>query len=130
METFELSGTQILNSMPALVELGKLELPAKTAFSVAKITKKVKSLHETLDSVVSELYKKWAEKDEKGEVKFLDDKGTITIPKDNVPLLQKEYDELLKQVSQFQGQKLSISDFESAKVSPQLFVNLDWLITD
>lgn len=127
---FELTNLQILNSLQGLSELNKLKLPAKTAYAVAKLAKKVGGLHETLSTVINELYQKWAEKDEDGKVKIMDDKGSITIPRENVPSLNKEYEELMKVTNQVSGKKLSIADLGDITLAPEVLMHLDWLLED
>lgn len=122
----KISTAAVLDSLPSLTALSKTKLPAKTAFAVALVMKQLKDIKAIFDPILNQLYKKYADKDEAGEILMIDGKFTIR----NYAEFVKEYNELMATTHQLDGIKvISISELGEINIEPEVLIALHWLIT-
>lgn len=114
--------------------LGKLyhaDLSPKTAYRVKRIGDKVESELKNGRLLHQNLVKKYAEKDEKGEVKLTDGRpGTFTIPDAQKEAFQKEQAELFDIAFMLKWDKLYLEELAETKLSASDLAVLSPLIVD
>lgn len=125
----KLTNKQIQDSIPGLLSLSKVKMPAKAAFIVAKATKKLQEIGETLDGTIKGLWDKYADKNEDGTLKIEDNR--LTFSKDNFPKFQEEVKELMAVENPIDGlRQLTLVELADAEVDPAMLMALDWLIAE
>jgi hypothetical protein len=106
--------------------LGKLasspDLEFKTAYTVSRILAKVKSELDVSDEMYKKLITKHAEVDEA--------KGTYAVKEENLEVWKKEVTEFQETKFTIDKNKIHISSFEKAKLTPAEIMVIDSLIHD
>jgi hypothetical protein len=120
---------EILNKIEALRELSQLILPMKTSWNITKNIKKFEASIRTYSECEYELVKRYAIKDENGNVKF-DDKGQPKFPPNNLEKYYKERQELLDCEDTLDILNIKLSDLENVDIKPATLMNLDFMIVD
>lgn len=104
-----MTNIEILNLFDGLKELqdSKVPLNIKTSFILAKNNKIISELANLITDKQFEIYKKYGTSN---------DDGTITVPKENVPQLQHDVDELMNIDNNIDLTKINLNDLEDVKI--------------
>ena len=103
-----MTNKEILKVVKGLDDLSqlKLALNIKTSYNLARIKSILTPVVDTIQEKQMELYRKYGEETD----------GTITVPKEKVPHLEAELDELLDIENKVQLMKLKLEDFGDAEI--------------
>lgn len=112
----------IINSVDPLKEFITFPLKAKVAYQVARLVREIEKEYNLFQERRRETIRKFADKDENGEVK-IDDNGQIHVAKENVAVFTKEINELLESKIELNIEKVRLDDL-NCDVSPQMMINL------
>lgn len=128
------------NPAPALHHLlGQHEMPIRQSFLIGKIAKAVFEELEQYQKSYTDLYEKYAEKDDQGKARIIDaegkqvaegQSGRYDVSKEKQPEVQKELAELLATEVTIPGQQVKVSELQGVKIAPAYMMALDWLIGD
>ena len=118
---------QLINSSDALRNLSQKQLKARSAYTVAKLIKAADTEMTNFNDVRVDLVKKYAEKDENGEL-ILDENQNIKVPPENIEKFNIELQELLKTTIEINANKISIDDLEDIQFTPTEMAQLDEFI--
>ncbi len=103
----------------AFKEINKLTLPGKVAFAIARIQRAVGQELETFYSSRVEAVKKYADKDENGEL-VVDEKGNIHVADELVEKCNKEIAEILEQEVELNANFLKPEWFDEIDMTPEV----------
>lgn len=103
----------------AFAELDKITLTGKVAFAVARLKKAVQQELETFYASRLEVAKRYADRDEKGEIK-VDENGNIHIPEDKMEECNKELTEVLQEEVELNANYLKAEWFENIELPTKL----------
>lgn len=103
----------------AFKEINKLILPGKVAFAIARIQRAVGQELETFYSSRVEAVKKYADKDENGEL-IVDEKGNIHVADELVEKCNKEIAEILEQEVELNANFLKPEWFDEIDMTPEV----------
>lgn len=101
----------------AFEEINKLVLPGKVAFAIARIQRAVNQELETFYSSRMETVKRYADKDENGEV-IVDENGNIHIADEHVQAVNKELEEILMEEVELNANFLNPDWFADVEMTP------------
>lgn len=103
-----MTNKEILKVIKGLDDLSqlKLALNIKTSYNLARIKVILSPFVDTIQEKQMELYKKYGEEND----------GTITVPKEKIPHLETELDELLNIENKVQLVKLKLDDFGDTEI--------------
>lgn len=103
-----MTNKEILKIIKGLDDLSqlKLALNIKTSYNLARLKAILSPFVDTIQEKQIELYKKYGE----------ENNGTITVPKEKIPLLETELNELLEIENKIQFTKFKLDDFGEAKI--------------
>lgn len=99
---------EILKVIKGLDDLSqlKLTLNIKTSYNLARLKSVLSPFADTIQEKQMELYRKYGE----------ENNGTITVPKEKIPHLEAELNELLEIENKVQLVKLKLEDFGEAEI--------------
>jgi hypothetical protein len=123
----------VLNSVESLNQLAELKLPVKTAFRLAKITRKMNEVLETYNEVLTKIQQDHVEKDEDDKPKTLDDPNDPNIKRlvfSDPAAFAAAYQELLEIETEVDFKKLQVEDLGNIEVTPSTLFPIEWLIED
>ena len=123
----------VIDSVESLNQLSELKLPVKTAFRLAKITRKMNEVLETYNEVLTKIQQNHVDKDEDGNRKTVDDPNDPNIKRlvfSDPKAFAEAYGELLEIETEVDFNKLSVEDLGSIEVTPATLFSIDWLIED
>jgi hypothetical protein len=123
----------VLNSVESLNHLSELKLPVKTAFRLAKITRKMNEILETYNEVLGKLQQSHVEKDDDGEPVTLEDPNNAEIRRlvfADPTAFATAYKELLDIETDIGLKKLTLEDLGTIEVTPATLFSVEWLIQD
>ena len=103
-----MTNQEILKVIKGLDDLSqlKLALNIKTSYNLARLKAVLSPFVDTIQEKQMELYKKYGE----------ENNGTITVPKEKIPHLEAELDELLNIENKVQFVKLKLEDFGETEI--------------
>lgn len=101
----------------AFEEINKLVLPGKVAFAIARIQRAVNQELETFYASRMETVKRYADKDENGEV-IVNDNGNIHISDEYVQAVNKELEEVLMEEVELNANFLNPDWFADVEMTP------------
>lgn len=103
-----MTNKEILKVMKGLDDLSQLKLPLniKTSYNLAKLKNALSPFTNIIQEKQIELYKKYGE----------EKNGTITVPKEKIPLLEIELNELLEIENKIQLTKFKLDDFGNVEI--------------
>ena len=127
METIEIKLGQLDFIISSLSNLVTKELPIKLSYRLSKLIKVLANEHELYNQNKNEIIKKYAEKDEEGNIKQLEDnKINILSPNE----YQRNLEELHLLGFEVLFEKIKIDELGDINISVQDLLNLDKFITD
>lgn len=112
---------QLLDNSKALHELVVQKMPIATAYKLGKMIKECDVVIELFESHKKELFEKF------GNV--LED-GNIEIPKEKVEAFGEEINVYLDEEIDIAIPKITIEQLGNIEIEPSVLTSLDWLITD
>ena len=122
-----LSYEKILTDIPKLREISRRSLPIKASYAIAKNLKKIENELEIYYKERQKLINKYAEKDDKGEVKA-DESGQI-IFKDKEGW-ERDIRELLSIENDIDIHRFSINVLEGYNMRPAELMIIEYMIED
>lgn len=108
---------QLLDAEKPLNKLTETSFSGRKAFTIARMLKKLQAEEETYNTSRIELIKKYADKDESGEVK-VDDEGNIHVSNENMSDFNKEFTELITTELEVDFQKIPIDWLDDVELTP------------
>lgn len=127
MGTIEIKLGQLDFIISSFSKLVNKELPIKLSYRLSKLIKLLASEHELFNQNKNEIIKKYAEKDEEGNIKQLEN-GRVDII--NMQSYQNEIGELYEISFNIDFDKIKIDDLADINISVQDLLYLDKFITD
>ena len=114
---------QVLSAMPALSQFAQKEMPAKAAYRISKLVKKLTSESRDLQEQRNRLIEKYGHKvDEGGQ-------EVTKVKPENIEDFTAEMKELLAVEVELEGvAQIKFADIENLKFSPAVLVDLDFMI--
>jgi predicted phage-related endonuclease len=123
----------VINSVESLNQLTELKLPVKTAFRLAKITRKMNEVLDTYNEVLRKIQQDHVEKDEDDKPKTLDDPNDPNIKRlvfSDPAAFKAAYQELLEIETEVDFKKLQVEDLGNIEVTPATLFPIEWLIEE
>lgn len=109
--------SNLLNSTEVLQKLSKTQLKAKTAWQVSKVLKLAEEEMQTFNDTRMEVLKKYAEKDENGEL-ITDENNNCKIIPEKISEFNDELTELLDNEIELNVNKINIDDLGDIDFTP------------
>ena len=119
--------SNLLNSTEVLQKLSKTQLKAKTAWQVSKVLKLAEEEMQTFNDTRMEVLKKYAEKDENGEL-ITDENNNCKIMPDKISEFNDELTELLDNNIELNVNKINIEDLNDIDFTPAEMNSLEAFI--
>lgn len=119
--------SNLLNSTEVLQKLSKTQLKAKTAWQVSKVLKLAEEEMQTFNDTRMEVLKKYAEKDENGEL-ITDENNNCKIIPDKISEFNDELTELLENNIELNVNKINIEDLNDIDFTPAEMNSLEAFI--
>ena len=107
----------LLNSTEVLQKLSKTQLKAKTAWQVSRVLKLAEEEIQTFNDTRMEVLKKYAEKDENGEL-ITDENNNCKIIQSEITKFNNELTELLENEIELNVNKINIEDLNDIDFTP------------
>lgn len=125
----KVSNAQLVDSVNSLNTLNELTLPVRTAFKLAKISRKIETVLADYNKTLAKLQQKHVQKDEAGQPDtYTAEDGTKRLLFEDPQAFQKEYAELLALETEIELDKLTLDELGSVEVKPTVLYSIDWLI--
>lgn len=107
---------QVLKINPILSKLATKSYAGRIAFALARLAREVAKEVEVFDNTRMELVKKYADKDESGEV-IVNENGNVHITDENLACCNKELNEVLATEIELNANKMPIDWFEDVELT-------------
>jgi hypothetical protein len=107
------------NYFNAFAKLSKAQLPVKAAWELKKIKKKMQEELAHAEAVKKDLVDQYAEKNEDGTVKLLNEQGNVSFTKENEIEVNKKFGELVNTDIEISFVKLSVDLFKDVSFSSE-----------
>lgn len=107
---------QIVNVIPVLNKLAEGKFLGRKAFVIARLVREINKESETFELTRIELIKKYAEKDEKGELVVTAD-GNVHISKEDLNCCNEELAKLQNTVIEINAEKVPIDWLEDINLT-------------
>lgn len=107
---------QVLKINPILSKLATQSYAGRVAFALARLAREVAKEVEVFDNTRMELVKKYADKDEGGEV-IVNENGNVHITDENLACCNKELNEVLVTEIELNANKMPIGWFENIELT-------------
>jgi len=91
----KITNKEIVSNIGAIANLAQKDLPVKASYAIGKNKVKLDKLYELCEAERVKLVNKYGPKDENKEL-ILDDNGLVHFTKENIPLYNDAYKELLE----------------------------------
>ena len=117
---------EIIESIDAFKEIVKFPLKAKIAYQVARLAREIEKEHGLFQEKRTELIKKYADKNEKGEL-IINSNNQFTVAEKNVEVFKKELGELLDNKVELNAQKIKLDDFDCEINTQQMMALMPYL---
>lgn len=118
---------QILKINPVLSKLVTKSYAGRIAFAIARLAREVAREVEVFDNTRTELVKKYADKDESGEV-IVNENGNVHITDENLARCNKELNEVLVTEIELNANKMPIDWFEEVELTVEEALALEAFI--
>ena len=118
---------QILKINPVLSKLVTKSYAGRIAFAIARLTREVAREVEVFDNTRTELVKKYADKDESGEV-IVNENGNVHITDESLARCNKELNEVLVTEIELNANKMPIDWFEEVELTVEEALALEAFI--
>lgn len=112
----KVSVEQILKVNPVLGKLATRSYAGRIAFIMARLAREISKEVEVFDKTRMEIVRKYADKDENGEIKFTAE-DTVHISDDNLVLCNKELNEVLNTKVELTIESIPIDWFEDTELT-------------
>ena len=114
---------QVLDAMPAVSQFAQKELPAKAAYRISKLVKKLNSEARDLQEQRNRLIEKYGHKVLKGE------QWVMEVRPENIGAFMAELKTLLSEEVELEGvASIKFADIEHLNLSPAVLSDLDFMI--
>lgn len=107
------------NYFNAFAKLSKAQLPIKAAWDLKKVKKKMQEELEHAEGVKKDLIDQYAEKNEDGSIKFVNEQGQVSFSKENEIEVNKKFGELVNTDIEITFEKLSVDLFKDVSFSSE-----------
>ena len=107
---------QLISTLNIEKELLTQKLPIRTAYNLSKIFARAREELKFYQEKFKEIVTQYGEKDEKGNLIFLDNEN-ISIPKDKIEECQKEITDLQNLELEIPDYSISLDSLEAIKIS-------------
>jgi len=129
----KLTNAVLVNSVGSLNTLSELDLPVKTAFKLAKLSRKIDNLLQIYNDILKKLQTTHAELDENNQPKSVpnsDNPNLRHLIFKDPEAFQREYQELLLIENELDVSQLTIEELGDVKVKTSTLYQLSWLFED
>jgi hypothetical protein len=121
--------SQIIDAMPAVSKLAQKEMPAKAAYRISKIVRKMVSEMKAFNEARDKAIKKHGEQDTvqvKGE-----DRRVWKVKPENADAFNAEIEALMGSEVELTGvAKIAFSDLDGLQIAPGILTDLDFVIDE
>lgn len=114
---------ELINARKPLQEISSRELPAKTAFLIARIIREIDKEYTTFENARREIILKYALRNDQGELTTLDN-GNVQISPENIETCNKQIQELLNTAISLNIEPILIEDLNTLMLTPAQGYNL------
>lgn len=114
----------IVNSTEILQKLAKQNFKAKLALSIARLLKQAEPELQTFNTTRIDLIKKYATKDENGEI-ITDEKGNCNLEPEATREFNEELNDLLNTEIELNANKINLNLLEDLDFTPQEIATLE-----
>lgn len=119
---------QVLKINPILGKLVTKSYAGRIAFALARLAREVAKEVEVFDNTRMELVKKYADKDESGEV-VVNKNGNVHITDENLALCNRELNDVLAAEIELNASKVPIDWFEEVELTIEEALTLEVFIS-
>jgi hypothetical protein len=112
----------VINSQEAINRLLARPLPAKTAYKLNKIVRKLMPEFDDFNKIRNDLIKKYGEPTGEGD--------NFQVIKENMPLYTSELDEVVKEEVEINCNPLTLDDLATCQITGQDMLALDYMIVE
>ena len=105
----QLTLEQLINSVDVLQKLSTAEVKARVAFNIGKMLRASEAEINNFNDTRINLIKKYAQKDDSGEI-IMDDNGNVTIEPNNLEIFNQELRELIATTIELNTSKINLDD--------------------
>ena len=126
-----LSNERIVNTINVLGELNNAKLPVKVAYAITKNINKINTELKAYNEEKVKLIDKYAEKDEKGELKT-NEIGNVILKEEHIEDWNRDIAELLSIENEMDIHMIQLDDLLNSNynISPAELTAIDFMIND
>lgn len=126
-----LSNERIVNTINTLGKLNNAQLPIKVAYAISKNVNKIESELKAYNAEKAKLIDKYAEKDEKGELKT-NEIGNVILKEEHIEDWNRDIAELLSIENEIDIHMINLDDLLNSNynISPAELSVIDFMIND
>ena len=126
-----LSNERIVNTINTLGKLNNAQLPIKVAYAISKNVNKIESELKAYNAEKAKLIDKYAEKDEKGELKT-NEIGNVILKEEHIEDWNRDIAELLSIENEIDIHMINLDDLLNSNynISPAELVVIDFMIAE
>lgn len=126
-----LSNERIVNTINTLGKLNNAQLPIKVAYAISKNVNKIESELKAYNAEKAKLIDKYAEKDEKGELKT-NEIGNVILKEEHIEDWNRDIAELLSIENEIDIHMINLDDLLNSNynISPSELSVIDFMIND
>jgi hypothetical protein len=121
--------SQLTNIINSIKKLSSKELPIQTSIKLAKLLKQLNLENEIFANEYRKLFDKYAEKDEKGNIKF-EKNNAITLKKETIDEFKIKYNELMDYSFNVDFSPISISELKDIQISADDLIVLEGFLVE
>jgi hypothetical protein len=121
--------SQLTNIINSIKKLSSKELPIQTSIKLAKLLKQLNLENEIFTNEYRKLFDKYAEKDEKGNIKF-ENNNAIALKKETIEEFKIKYNELMDYSFNVDFSPISISELKDIQISADDLIALEGFVVD
>jgi hypothetical protein len=121
--------SQLTNIINSIKKLSSKELPIQTSIKLAKLLKQLNLENEIFANEYRKLFDKYAEKDEKGNIKF-ENNNAIALKKETIEEFKIKYNELMDYSFNVDFSPISISELKDIQISADDLIALEGFVVD
>ena len=126
-----LSNERIVNTINTLGKLNNAQLPIKVAYAISKNVNKIESELKAYNAEKAKLIDKYAEKDEKGELKT-NEIGNVILKEEHIEDWNRDIAELLSIENEMDIHMIQLDDLLNSNynISPAELTAIDFMIEE
>lgn len=127
----KLTNERIVNTINVLGELNNAKLPVKVAYAITKNINKINTELKAYNEEKVKLIDKYAEKDEKGELKT-NEIGNVILKEEHIEDWNRDIAELLSIENEIDIHMIQLDDLLNANynISPAELTAIDFMVND